>query len=177
MTTAKFSTISALHSFDHLNSTWQSYRDRINFYFKANKIVDNDDKKALFLWSVGDSSYGLLESLTAPDLLTDGQEEDPDLAAAEKIIQVAERLEQDVRQFNSWNNTNLPIVAKLQQKKSISKYSSSNGKSFSTTTSNLCQSCGSTTHSRSECKYRTFTCNFCKRTDHLERACQKKEKK
>ncbi|CAF4081566.1 unnamed protein product, partial [Adineta steineri] len=73
MTTAKFSTISALHSFDHLNSTWQSYRDRINFYFKANKIVDNDDKKALFLWSVGDSSYGLLESLTAPDLLTDGQ--------------------------------------------------------------------------------------------------------
>ncbi|CAF0857209.1 unnamed protein product [Adineta steineri] len=138
--------------------------------FNSSKLKDRPQDRALRdAYVIGISNPKIRQALL--------KEEDPDLAAAEKIIQVAERLEQDVRQFNSWNNTNLPIVAKLQQKKSISKYSSSNGKSFSTTTSDLCQSCGSTTHSRSECKYRTFTCNFCKRTDHLERACQKKEKK
>ncbi|CAF1667312.1 unnamed protein product, partial [Adineta ricciae] len=260
--TARFSSIPAIHSFDPRNSTWQSYRDRINFYFKANKIVDDDDKKSLFLWSIGDATYGLLESLMAPSLLTDenveydnlirkldshydatrnimtatydfyschqkpGQpfsewkaelceklrhcgfnasvlknrpqdralrdayvmgvnnpkirqallkEEDPDLAATEKIIQLAERLEHDVRQFSSSNNSVLPTVAKVQQKKFTNQQPSSNGKSSSTTTSDSCQSCGSTTHSRSECKYRTYVCNFCKRTGHLEKVCLKKK--
>ncbi|CAF1926898.1 unnamed protein product, partial [Rotaria magnacalcarata] len=69
--TATFSSIPALHAFDSRSTTWQSYRDRINFYFKANRIVHEDDKKALFLWSVGDSTYSLLESLVSPRLLTD----------------------------------------------------------------------------------------------------------
>jgi len=65
------SSIPALHAFDSHNSTWQSYRDRINFYFKANRIETDEDKKALFLWSVGDTTYNLLESLISPRLLTD----------------------------------------------------------------------------------------------------------
>ncbi|CAF1493877.1 unnamed protein product [Adineta steineri] len=137
--------------------------------FNSSKLKDRPQDRALRdAYVIGINNPKIRQALL--------KEEDPDLAAAEKIIQVAERLEQDVRQFNSSNNTNLPTVAKLQQKKLTSKYSSSNGKSFSTaTTSDSCQSCGSTTHSRSECKYRTFACNFCKRTGHLERVCQKKK--
>jgi hypothetical protein len=59
---ATSSTIPALYAFDAQACTWQSYRDRINFYFKANRITVEDDKKSLFLWSVGDITYNLLES-------------------------------------------------------------------------------------------------------------------
>lgn len=51
------SSIPALHAFDQRTSTWQSYRDRLHFYFKANQIEADDDKKSLFLWSVGDGTY------------------------------------------------------------------------------------------------------------------------
>ncbi len=67
-----FSTIPALHAFDPRTCNWQSYRDRINFYFKANHINDDDDdKKSLFMWSIGDTTYNLLESLVSPKVLTD----------------------------------------------------------------------------------------------------------
>ena len=65
------SSIPALHAFDQRTSTWQSYRDRLHFYFKANQIEADDDKKSLFLWSVGDGTYTLLESLVSPNSLTD----------------------------------------------------------------------------------------------------------
>ncbi|CAF5134315.1 unnamed protein product, partial [Rotaria sp. Silwood1] len=65
------SSIPALHAFDSRTSTWQSYRDRISFYFQANRISTDEDKKALFLWSVGDTTYNLLESLISPRSLTD----------------------------------------------------------------------------------------------------------
>ena len=64
------SSIPALHSFDSRSSTWQSYRDRVSFYFKANRIESDADKKAYFLWSVGDVTYTLLESLISPRSLT-----------------------------------------------------------------------------------------------------------
>ncbi|CAF2147748.1 unnamed protein product [Rotaria magnacalcarata] len=65
------SSIPALHAFNSHISTWQSYRDRINFYFKAIRIETDEDKKVLFLWSVGDTTYNLLESLISPRSLTD----------------------------------------------------------------------------------------------------------
>ena len=46
------SSISALYAFDARNTTWQSYRDRISFYFKVNKIDTDEHTKAVFLWSV-----------------------------------------------------------------------------------------------------------------------------
>ena len=66
-----FSTMPALHTFDPRSSTWQSYRDRVHFYFIANCIHVDDDKKSLFLWSVGDTTYNLLEWLVSPKVLTD----------------------------------------------------------------------------------------------------------
>ena len=256
-----FSTIPSLYAFDPRNSSWQSYRDRINFYFKANRINVDDDKKSLFLWSVGDATYKLLESLVSPKRLIDetvdyaelikhldshydeaknimtstydfyscyqkaGQpfsewkaelcdklrycgfttsilkdkpqdralrdmlvigvnnpkirqallkEKDPNLESAEKIIQVGERLEQDVRHFNTTNTPISQTVAKVHQNQAKNKSSSRSDESPSSSTSDPCQSCGSTTHSRSECKYRKFSCNFCNRTGHLERVCRNK---
>ena len=69
--TATVSSIPSLHAFDARSSTWESYRDRVSFYFKANRITTDEDMKALFLWSVGDTVYTLLESLVAPATLTD----------------------------------------------------------------------------------------------------------
>ena len=65
------SSIPALHAFDSHATTWQSYRDRISFYFQANRIYSDEDRKALFLWSVGDATYNLLESLVSPRSLAD----------------------------------------------------------------------------------------------------------
>src|SRR5690348_369148 len=73
------SSIPTLHAFDSRISTWQSYRDRISFYFKANHIESDDDKKSLFLWSIGDSTYSLLESLISPQSLTSDDTKFPDL--------------------------------------------------------------------------------------------------
>jgi hypothetical protein len=258
------SSIPALHAFDLRTTTWQSYRDRINFYFKANRIDTDDDKKALFLWSVGDTTYNLLESLVSPKSLVDddtgftdliklldshydatknimtatydfyschqkpGQsfaewkaelcaklrycgfttsvlknkpqdralrdmyviginnpkirqallkEQDPDLESAEKIIQLAERLQEDVRHFGTSVDHTVSTVAKVQSDK-YNRRSQPPNKSAPKVVNKPCQTCGATNHPRSQCKYRDFTCNFCKRSGHLERVCrQKKDEK
>lgn len=64
------SSIPALYAFDSRLTDWDSYRDRIKFYFKASRIDDDNEKKALFLWSVGDATYHLLNSLVSPTELT-----------------------------------------------------------------------------------------------------------
>lgn len=255
------SSIPALYAFDSHTSTWQSYRDRINFYFKANHIESDDDKKALFLWSVGDTTYNLLESLISPRSLTENdtkfndiiklldthydarknimtstydfyscyqksgqtfaewkaelceklrhcafttsalhlkpqdralrdmyvigtkstkvrqallKEQDPDLETTEKIIQLAERLEQDVRHFASSNNLNDGTVAKLNYQKQRQQKPVID--SFKRDVFKACETCGSTKHHRSKCKYREFVCNFCKKHGHLERVCKQKDK-
>ncbi|CAF1519589.1 unnamed protein product, partial [Adineta steineri] len=264
-TTVQVSTVSsipALHAFDAHTTTWQSYRDRISFYFKANRIIQDDDKKALFLWSVGDTTYNLLESLISPRSLTKedttfdeiikllnlhyddtknimtstydfysciqkpGQsflewkaelcekmrhcgfstsclkdkpqdralrdmyvigirslkvrqallkEQDPDLETTERIIQVAERLAEDIRHFNGSNNNTEYTVSKLQRSQTKQQTQQQQHRSTSKIDSKQCESCGSNNHIRSECKYRSVSCNFCKRTGHLERVCRKKK--
>ena len=255
------STISTLQSFEPQSCTWQSYRDRMNFYFKANRIQQDDDKKSCFLCSVGMSTYSLLESLCSPNRLTDdavmfgdlikkldvhydpsksiltatydfyscyqkpGQsfsdwkaelceklrycgfnssvlmdkqqdralrdmyvigtnnskirqallkEGDPDLATAEKIIQVAERLEQDVRHFNASTNQGGQMVAKVGYQSMNNHHTAPKKRYAPTTTAESCQTCGSAQHSRNDCKYRELKCNSCGRTGHLERVCRQK---
>lgn len=69
--TSLLSSIPALHAFDARSTTWESYRDRIGFYFQASRIEATEDKKAFFLWAVGDTTYTLLQSFVAPRTLTD----------------------------------------------------------------------------------------------------------
>ncbi|CAF4401609.1 unnamed protein product [Rotaria magnacalcarata] len=219
-------------------------------------------KKALFLWSVGDTTYNLLESLISPRLLTDddtkfidviklldvhydakrnimtatydfyscyqksGQpfaewkvelceklrhcafttsalhrrpqdcalrdmyvigtnsnkvrqallkEQDPDLETTEKIIQLAERLEEDVRHFAAPNNHNDYSVAKLHNHQRQQKQPDHH--LFKKDSYKACETGGSNKHFRSKCKYREFICNFCKRSGHLERVCRQRNKK
>jgi len=262
------SSIPSLHAFDPCSSKWESYRDRISFYFKANRITSNDDKKALFLWAVGDTVYSLLASLVAPETLTDdkitfdmvieildqhhdttknimtatfdfyscyqkpGQpfhewkaelcnklkhcgfnssclakkpqdralrdmyvigvrnqkirqallkEVDPDLETTEKIIQAAERLQADVRDFDDSIKGNDFSVARIQSNNNQPKQKSPqhrqrniDNNNSSTTDHKPCDSCGSTNHRRTDCKYREFTCNFCRKKGHLERICRQR---
>ena len=256
------SSIPALHAFDQRTSTWQSYRDRLQFYFMANRTTDDEDKKALFLWSVGDVTYNLLESLVSPNTLTDPattysglvalldahfdvtknimtatydfyschqkpnqpfadwkadlcdklrhcaftksvlkdklqdralrdmyvigtnnaktrqallKEKDPDLQTAERIIQVAERLQLDIQHFNmpTTHSSEMPI-AKLHTQGPINYRPQTTTKPSHRPTNDPCQSCGATGHLRTECKYRDFSCNFCKRNGHLEKVCRQK---
>ncbi|CAF1306321.1 unnamed protein product [Didymodactylos carnosus] len=102
------------------------------------------------------------------------KEQDPDLEKTEKIIQVAERLEEDVRHFGTSINHTDSTIAKVQPKRFNQRPATLN-KPTPKVEYKPCQTCGSTNHPRSECKYREFTCNFCKRSGHLERVCQKKK--
>ena len=73
------SSIPSLHAFDPQSTSWKSYRDRIQFYFEANRIVEVKEKKALFLWSVGNATYQLLENLISPRSLPDADVQFEDL--------------------------------------------------------------------------------------------------
>ncbi len=259
------SSIPSLHAFDPRSTTWESYRDRISFYFKANRIDSDEDKKALFLWSVGDTVYSLLESFVAPQTLTDeevtydklieclnqhydstknimtasfdffscyqkpGQsfqeykaelcnklkhcgftssclakkpqdramrdmyviglrnakirqallkEKDPDLETTEKIIQAAERLQADMRHFDTPIKKNEFSVAKIQndtkQKRQQQRQRNNINPSMKSD-HKPCDTCGLTNHRRGDCKYREFTCNSCKKKGHLERVCRQKK--
>jgi transposase InsO family protein len=280
----KLSSIPSLHAFNYDTTTWSSYRDRMGFYFHANGIVTDAERKSLFLWSVGDHVYSLLESLVAPRLLTEAEltyvnlieildkhyddtknimtatynffscyqksgqsftewkaelydkvrrcgfttstlatkpidrairdmyvigirnpkirqallkEQDPDLQAAEKLILAAERLEQDVRHFAhplKDNNSSVDKIHDQQFKSNKQKqtYSNKNRDYKSNNhndkrrdyklnnldkdrTYNPCETCGSTKHLRSNCKFRDYTCNYCKKNGHLEKVCRQKK--
>ncbi|CAF1433453.1 unnamed protein product [Adineta steineri] len=67
------SSIPSLHAFNPDTTTWPSYRDRMTFYFQANGITIDADRKPLFLWSIGDQVYSLLESLVAPRILIESE--------------------------------------------------------------------------------------------------------
>ncbi|CAF3487193.1 unnamed protein product, partial [Rotaria socialis] len=103
------------------------------------------------------------------------KEQDPDLETTEKIIQLAERLEEDVRHFSAPNNHNDYSVAKLHNRQRHQKQPDHN--SFKKDNYKACETCGSNKHLRSKCKYREFICNFCKRSGHLERICRQRNEK
>lgn len=249
----------ALHAFDPHSTTWQSYRDRIGFYFQVNRIDKDADKKSLLLWAVGDATYHLLESLFSPRSLTDAtktyaaivkmlnghyddkknimtssydfyschqkagqtfaewkvelcdklrhcgfttsslankpqdralrdmyvigvrsqkirqallKEQDPDLETTERIIQLAELLQEDVRHFGSALSRAENTVSRVQGFRPKSKPAPAS--KATTTTPTVCDSCGSAQQTRNKCRFREYTCNFCKRSGHLERVCRQK---
>lgn len=48
------------------SSSWTSYKERLEFYFQANSIVNDQIKRAIFLTSVGEETYDLVRSLFTP---------------------------------------------------------------------------------------------------------------
>ena len=53
-------------TFDSARESWISYAERLEFYFLANKVTDDDTKKAVFITVVGTLTYMLLKSLLQP---------------------------------------------------------------------------------------------------------------
>ncbi|CAF3082506.1 unnamed protein product [Rotaria sp. Silwood2] len=95
------------------------------------------------------------------------EEQVPDLETTEKNIQLAERLEENVRYFGNPIKNDDYTVAKLHNPQPKRQKQPQN-KSFVKNEYKPCQTCDSIKHRRSKCRYLEFTCNFCKKTGHLE---------
>ena len=53
-------------NFDSARESWTSYAERLDFYFVANGITEDETKKAIFITVVGTHTYSLLKSLLQP---------------------------------------------------------------------------------------------------------------
>ena len=60
-----------MSAFDSTKESWTSYSERLDFYFKANKIMAADSQKAVFITVIGAWTYRLLKSLLQPKTLQD----------------------------------------------------------------------------------------------------------
>ncbi|CAF1098698.1 unnamed protein product [Adineta steineri] len=102
------------------------------------------------------------------------KEQDPDLETTEKIIQRAERLENDVQHFNNSMNKTDFTVAKIQHQR---QYPQKQQQQHNPPSNNPkpCDGCGGTNHTRASCKYREVICNCCKKKGHLERVCRQRQ--
>ena len=58
--------IGKICEFDAAVENWSSYLERLNHYFAANKVED-EQKKDAFLCCIGRDTYGLLRALMAPN--------------------------------------------------------------------------------------------------------------
>ena len=64
-------TFGTLNEFNGIDSDGSSYNERCTFYFIANKITDDDIKRAVSLSIVGDKAYQIMRGLLAPKELGD----------------------------------------------------------------------------------------------------------
>ena len=55
--------------YDSATEEWPSYRERLEHFFKANKVAD--EQKDAFLTCIGKDTFGLLRALIAPAKLVD----------------------------------------------------------------------------------------------------------
>ena len=62
-TKLKMSTHGKMGAFDPARESWTLYAERLEFYFTANGVTDDDTKKAIFVTVVGTQSYSLLRHL------------------------------------------------------------------------------------------------------------------
>ena len=70
-------TFGTLKEFNGIDSDWwSSYNERCTFYIIANKITDDDIKRAVFLSIIGDKTYQIIRGLLAPKELSDGKYDD-----------------------------------------------------------------------------------------------------
>lgn len=58
--------IGKIGEFDAAVENWSSHLERLNYYFAASK-VDDEQKKDAFLCCIGRDTYGLLRALVVPD--------------------------------------------------------------------------------------------------------------
>ena len=64
MATSYYGTLS---EFDRKRELWVNYKERLEFFYTANEIEDEDKKKAILLSTSGPETYALFRNLCAPD--------------------------------------------------------------------------------------------------------------
>lgn len=63
--TAAVSTIGQLEPYKQ-TSSWNNYRERLEFYFEANGVLNDNIKRAIFLTMVGEETYEVIRFLFTP---------------------------------------------------------------------------------------------------------------
>ena len=58
-------------AFDPAQEDWSEYIERIEHYFTANGIVEEDKRRAILLNAVGASTYRLIKTLVSPTKVSD----------------------------------------------------------------------------------------------------------
>ena len=102
------------------------------------------------------------------------KQQDPDLETTEKIIQMGERLQEDIRHFENPVNHHESTVSKIQRR-TFNRPMQPDTTSMVKPARKPCETCGADDHVRIKCKYRDYSCNFCKRPGHLERVSRQKK--
>lgn len=64
-------TFGCINAYDSGTESWSQYTERLQQFFIANNIAEDDRQRAIFLTIIGPSTYGLLKSLLSPTLPTD----------------------------------------------------------------------------------------------------------
>lgn len=64
-------TFGSIEQFDPQQGTFSEYQERVEFYFTANGITDEERKRAIFLTVVGPSQFRSLKDLCAPSPISD----------------------------------------------------------------------------------------------------------
>ena len=57
--------------YDRNGEEWPAYCERVELYLDANKIANEEQRRAIFLSTCGASTYGSIRSLVAPSKPTD----------------------------------------------------------------------------------------------------------
>ncbi|XP_067615789.1 uncharacterized protein [Eurosta solidaginis] len=63
--------IGSVPHYRHEDNNWNVFRQQLNQFFIANEITDDKRKKAIFLTSIGEVSYILLQNLMCPQKVDD----------------------------------------------------------------------------------------------------------
>ena len=65
-TPVKMVTVENVTPFDSYSQSWEEYCKMLEYFFKANDIVEADKKKAILISCMGPATYSLMRSLVSP---------------------------------------------------------------------------------------------------------------
>jgi hypothetical protein len=60
-----------IEQFEPAKAVFSEYKERLDFYFEANEVEDDDKKRAIFFTVIGPNQFSLLRDLCAPAKIKD----------------------------------------------------------------------------------------------------------
>ena len=97
--------IGAIGEFDPAQEQWTQYKERLGYFFTANRIAKGDKKKAVLLTVMGRTAYKLLWNLLTPNTL-----EETSLARIEEVMEShhCPKPSETVKRFEFYNRVQKP---------------------------------------------------------------------